>query len=71
MSEFVFWDSDMERFSVCESDSQVNTPLPSTLSRGKYTGVGGGGAYKRLFGDSSLRAYIRGLFMLGILRQLA
>ena len=44
MSEFVFWDSDMERFSVCESDSQVNTPPPPyTLSRGKYTGVGGGG----------------------------
>ena len=69
MSEFVFWDSDMERFSVCESDSQINTP-PPTLSRGTYTGVGGG-AYKRPFGDSSLRAYIRGLFMLGILRQLA
>ena len=70
MSEFVFGDSDMERFSVYESDSLINTP-PPTLSRGKYKGVGGGGAYKRPFGDSSLRAYIRGLFMLGILRQLA
>ena len=67
MSEFVFWDSDMERFSVCESDSQVNTLHPL---QGQVYG-GGGGAYKRPFGDSSLRAYIRGLFMLGILRQLA
>ena len=66
MSEFVFWDSDMERFSVCESDSQINTPPP--LSRGTYTGVVGGGAYERPFGDSSLRAYIRGFFMFGILR---
>ena len=69
MSEFVFWDSDMERFSVCESDSQVNTLHP--LQGQVYGGGGGGGAYKRPFGDSSLRAYIRGLFMLGILRQLA
>ena len=70
MSEFVFWDSDMERFSVCESDSQVNTP-PLHPLQGQVYGGGGGGAYKRPFGDSSLRAYIRGLFMLGILRQLA
>ena len=48
MSEFVFWDSDMERFSVCESDSQINTPPP--LSRGTYTGVVGGGLIKGLLG---------------------
>ena len=69
MSEFVFWDSDMERFSVCESDSQVNTPPPP--SPGASIRGWGEGAYKKPFGDSSLRAYIRGLFMLGILRQLA
>ena len=40
MSEFVFWDSDMERFSVCESDSQINTPHPL---QGHVYGVGGGG----------------------------
>ena len=41
MSEFVFWDSDMERFSVCESDSQVNTLHP--LQGQVYGGWGGGG----------------------------
>ena len=66
MSEFVFWDSDMERFSVCESDSQINPPPP--LQGHVYGGGGGGGAYERPFGDSSLRAYIRGFFMFGILR---
>ena len=71
MSEFVFWDSDMERFSVCESDSQINTPPPHPLQGYVLRGVGGGGAYKRPFGDSSLQAYIRGLFMFGNLRQLA
>ena len=62
----------MERFSVCESDSQINTPPPHPLQGHVYGGVcggGRGGAYKRPFGDSSLRAYIRGLFMFGILRQ--
>ena len=49
MSEFVFGDSDMERFSVYESDSLINTP-PPTLSRGKYKGVGGGGLIKGLLG---------------------
>ena len=48
MSEFVFWDSDMERFSVCESDSQVNTLHP--LQGQVYGGGGGGGAYKGLLG---------------------
>ena len=32
----------MERFSVCESASQINSP-PPTLSRDTYTGLGGGG----------------------------
>ena len=53
----------MERFSVCESDSQINTPPPPSPGA-RITG-GGGGAYKRPFGDSSLQAYIRGLFMFG------
>ena len=70
MSEFVFWDSDMERFSVCESDSQINTPPPPPSPGARIRGWGGG-AYKRAFGDSSLRAYIQGLFMFAILRQLA
>ena len=68
MSEFVFWDSDIERFSVCESDSQKNTPPPHPPEahiRGR------GGSYKRPLWDTNLRAYIRGLFMFGILRQLA
>ena len=42
MSEFVFWDSDMERFSVCESDSQINTPPPPSPGA-RITGGGGGG----------------------------
>ena len=42
MSEFVFWDSDMERFSVCESDSQINTPPPPSPGV-RITGCGGGG----------------------------
>ena len=53
MSEFVFWDSDMERFSVCESDSQINTP-PPTLSRGTYYG-GWGGLIKGLLGTQVCR----------------
>ena len=57
----------MERFSVCESDSQINTPPPHPLQGHVLRGVGGG-AYKRPFGNSSLQAYIRGLFMLGNLR---
>ena len=43
MSEFVFWDSDMERFSVCESDSQINTPPPPPSPGARITGGGGGG----------------------------
>ena len=48
MSEFVFWDSDMERFSVCESDSQINTPPPPPSPGVRITGCGGGGLIKGL-----------------------
>ena len=59
MSEFVFWDSDIERFSVCESDSQKNT-LPPTLQRHIY-GVGGG-LIKGLFGTQICAGLYSGPF---------
>ena len=40
MSEFVFRDSDMERFSVYEGDSQINTPLPPHPLQGHVLGSG-------------------------------
>ena len=42
MSEFVFGDSDMERFSVYESDSLINTPPPPPSPGASIRGWGGG-----------------------------
>ena len=56
MSEFVFWGSDMERFALCESGSQIKT-LPQSPG-GSYTGWG---LTKGLFGTQICGLIFEGL----------